>query len=54
MKEKTTIIIAHKLSTIFNSDIIFVLDNGKIIEYGTHEELMNNKGYYYNLVINYQ
>ncbi len=45
----TTIIIAHRLSTIMNCDKIVVLDKGKIIEQGSHEELMKNKGMYYRL-----
>lgn len=47
---KTTIIIAHRLSTIRNADLIVEMKNGFINESGTHEELMNKKGYYYNLV----
>ena len=50
-KDKTTIIIAHRLSTIKNADEIIVLDEDGIKERGTHEELLNNKGYYYNLYI---
>lgn len=45
----TSIVIAHRLSTIMNSDVIFVLESGKIIERGTHEELINFKGRYYEL-----
>lgn len=45
----TCIIIAHRLSTIKNSDVIYVLDRGEIIEQGTHYELMDLKGKYYNL-----
>ena len=41
--------IAHRLSTIVNADIILVVKNGKIIERGKHSELMEEKGYYYNL-----
>lgn len=46
---KTSFIIAHRLSTIKEADLILVVDKGNIIEKGTHEELLNNKGYYYDL-----
>ncbi|MDR2287072.1 MAG: ABC transporter ATP-binding protein/permease [Prevotellaceae bacterium] len=49
MKNRTSIVIAHRLSTIRNADCIVVLHNGKIIEQGTHEELMGKKATYYNL-----
>ncbi len=45
-KGKTTILIAHRISTIKNADIIMVLDNGKIREVGSHNELINNNGIY--------
>ncbi|GAB5575717.1 bile salt export pump isoform X1 [Prionailurus iriomotensis] len=48
---RTCIVIAHRLSTIQNSDIIAVMSQGVVIEKGTHEELMNQKGAYYKLVI---
>jgi subfamily B ATP-binding cassette protein MsbA len=49
-ENKTSIIIAHRLSTILNSDRILVMDSGKIVEYGSHLELINKKkGYYKNL-----
>ena len=48
---RTTIIIAHRLSTIRNADIIFAFDQGKISELGSHDELMEKKGIYYNLVV---
>jgi len=48
-KGKTNIIISHKISTIIKSDLIVVMDNGKIVETGTHDELLQNKGYYKEL-----
>jgi ATP-binding cassette subfamily B protein len=51
-KNKTAVVIAHRLSTVKNADQIVVLDKGKIIEKGTHNELINLKGNYYNLVKN--
>ncbi|MCR5675441.1 MAG: ABC transporter ATP-binding protein/permease [Lachnospiraceae bacterium] len=49
MKGRTTFVIAHRLSTIRNSDCILVMDQGRIIESGTHEELLAMKGRYYQL-----
>ena len=49
MKGRTVFVIAHRLSTIRNSDLIMVLDHGNIIERGKHEELLKNKGTYYQL-----
>lgn len=48
-KDRTTLIIAHRLSTIRNADKIIVLKDGRIIEIGNHMELIENKGYYYEL-----
>ena len=49
-KDKTTFIIAHRLSTLKNADRLIVLDKGSIVEVGTHKELIDKKGYYYELV----
>ena len=49
MKGRTTFVIAHRLSTVQNSDVIMVLDHGRIIERGSHEELIAKKGTYYQL-----
>lgn len=51
-KGRTAVVIAHRLSTVKNADQIVVLDKGKIIEQGTHEELIKQKGSYFNLVKN--
>lgn len=48
MENKTSFIIAHRLSTIRNADNIIVIEDGEIIEQGTHDELLKLKGYYYN------
>ena len=49
MKGRTVFVIAHRLSTVQNSDVIMVLDHGRIIERGSHEELIEKKGTYYQL-----
>lgn len=49
MKNRTTFVIAHRLSTVRNADCIMVLEHGEIIERGTHEELLEKKGRYYQL-----
>lgn len=50
MKNRTTIVVAHRLSTISNADLICVLQEGKIVERGTHQELINQPGVYKHLV----
>ena len=49
MKNRTTFVIAHRLSTVRNADAIMVLEDGKIIERGNHDELLAQKGRYYEL-----
>ena len=50
MQNRTSIVIAHRLSTIQKADVIVVVHRGKIVEQGTHDELMGIKGTYNNLV----
>ena len=50
--DKTAVVIAHRLSTVKNAHQIVVLDKGEIVEVGNHEELIKQKGNYYNLVKN--
>ena len=49
-EDTTTIVVAHKLSSIKNADTIFVLDDGNLVEFGTHKELLKKKKYYANMV----
>ena len=49
MKNRTSLVIAHRLSTIRKADLILVLQKGKIIEMGSHDQLMAQKGYYFNM-----
>jgi ATP-binding cassette subfamily B protein len=49
MKGRTSFVIAHRLSTIKNADLILVMKNGTVIEQGTHEELIRQKGFYEDL-----
>ncbi len=46
-REQVTILIAHRLSTIMHADVIYVLEQGKIVETGNHDELLSQKGLYY-------
>ncbi|HVI44630.1 MAG TPA: ABC transporter ATP-binding protein [Chitinophaga sp.] len=50
MKNRTSLVIAHRLSTIQNADLILVLDNGQVVEQGTHLELLGNNGLYKKLI----
>ena len=52
MKGRTTFIVAHRLSTIKEADTILVMNDGKIIEQGNHNQLLVNKGFYYELYNN--
>ena len=49
MENRTSIVIAHRLSTIRDSDLIVVMDRGRIVEEGTYNELLEKKGKYYEL-----
>ena len=52
MKNRTILIIAHRLSTVKNADNIICMKNGEVVEQGTHEFLMSQRGTYFNLVNN--
>jgi ATP-binding cassette subfamily B multidrug efflux pump len=49
MKGRTSFVIAHRLSTIRGADVILVMDHGRIVEQGTHAELLERRGFYYEL-----
>ena len=49
IRGRTSFVIAHRLSTIQGADMILVVKDGRIVDSGTHRELMNRKGYYYEL-----
>ena len=49
MNNRTVIVIAHRLSTLSKMDRILVFDQGKVIEDGTHKQLLKNKGHYYRM-----
>ena len=49
MRDRTTIVIAHRLSTVQRADLIIVLENGEVVEKGTHEKLMASLGLYHKL-----
>jgi len=51
-RKRTTLIITHRISSIINADQIFVMDKGRIVERGTHEELLGKKGLYYDVYMN--
>ena len=49
MKDRTSIVVAHRLSTIEDADIIYIIDKGKIIDSGNHIDLLNNSNFYKSL-----
>ena len=49
---KTTFIVAHRLSTVKNADLILVMDHGRIVEQGNHKSLIDKKRFYYQLIKN--
>jgi ATP-binding cassette subfamily B protein len=51
-KGRTVVVVAHRLSTVKNADQIVVIDSGKVVEKGTHTELIEKQGAYFNLVKN--
>lgn len=51
---RTTVVVAHRLTTIRNADVIFAMSKGEIVEYGSHDALMELKGLYYGMVMSQQ
>ena len=51
-KGRTTIVSSHRLSTVRTADVIIGIEKGRVVEQGTHQQLMDKKGIYYELVIN--
>ena len=51
-RDKTVLVVAHRMSTVRNADNIIVMDKGRIMETGNHDTLIEKHGYYYNLVYN--
>jgi len=49
-KGRTVVLVAHRLSTVRSADRIIAIDNGVVVEQGTHQSLLAKKGYYYNLI----
>lgn len=49
MKNRTSLIIAHRLSTIQDADVIVVMDHGRVVETGSHQQLLEKQGVYYSL-----
>jgi subfamily B ATP-binding cassette protein MsbA len=50
MQNRTTIVVAHRLTTIQNADLIIVIENGKVVEQGNHQELLAKEGLYQKLI----
>jgi len=51
MKDKTLVVITHRLKVLQTADVIYVLDRGKVVEKGSHQHLMDKKGLYYDMYI---
>ena len=51
MKGRTSFVIAHRLSTIRDADKVVVIDSGEIVEQGSHQELLDKRGFYYRLYV---